>query len=259
MGEFVRVERDEAIATIRLDRPPMNALNAQVQHEIGAAATQAATDPTIRAVVIYGGEQVFAAGADINEMAGASYGQVAAISQRLQATFTAIAKIPKPVVAAVSGYALGGGLELALCADFRVAGESARLSQPEILLGVIPGAGGTQRLPRLIGPARAKDIIYTGRFVSAAEARDIGLVDNVVPDPEVYQAARDLVARHAAGPALALRAAKQAIDDGLETDLRTGLEIERLLFSGLFTTEDQRAGMRSFVENGPGKATFTGR
>jgi enoyl-CoA hydratase/carnithine racemase len=259
MGEFVRVERDEAIATIRLDRPPMNALSAQVQHEIGAAAAQAATDPAIRAVVIFGGEKVFAAGADINEMAGASYEQIAAISQRLQATFTAIAKIPKPVVAAVSGYALGGGLELALCADFRIAGESARLGQPEILLGVIPGAGGTQRLPRLIGPARAKDIIYTGRFVSAAEARDIGLVDKVVPDPEVYQAARDLVARYAAGPALALRAAKQAIDDGLETDLRTGLEIERLQFSGLFTTEDQRAGMRSFVENGPGKATFTGR
>jgi enoyl-CoA hydratase/carnithine racemase len=259
MGEFVRVERDEVIATIRLDRPPMNALSAQVQHEIGAAAAQAATDPAIRAVVIYGGEKVFAAGADINEMAGASYEQIAAISQRLQATFTAIAKIPKPVVAAVSGYALGGGLELALCADFRVAGESARLGQPEILLGVIPGAGGTQRLPRLIGPARAKDIIYTGRFVSAAEARDIGLVDKVVPDPEVYQAARDLVARYATGPALALRAAKQAIDDGLETDLGTGLEIERLQFSGLFTTEDQRAGMRSFVENGPGKATFTGR
>jgi enoyl-CoA hydratase/carnithine racemase len=171
----------------------------------------------------------------------------------------AIAKIPKPVVAAVGGYALGGGLELALCADFRVAGESARLGQPEILPGVIPGAGGTQRLPRLIGPARAKDMIYTGRFVSTAEARDIGLVDKVVPDPEVYQAARDLVARYATGPALALRAAKQAIDDGLETDLGTGLEIERLQFSGLFTTEDQRAGMRSFVENGRGKATFTGR
>ena len=192
-------------------------------------------------------------------MAEASYPQIAEVSRRLQAAFTAIAKIPKPVVAAVSGYALGGGLELALCADFRVAGEGARLGQPEILLGVIPGAGGTQRLPRLIGPARAKDIIYTGRFVSAAEAREIGLVDQLVPDAEVYQAARDLVARYATGPALALRAAKQAIDDGLETDLGTGLEIERLLFSGLFTTEDQRAGMRSFADNGPGKATFTGR
>jgi len=170
-----------------------------------------------------------------------------------------VAKIPKPVVAAVNGYALGGGLELALCADFRVAGESARLGQPEILLGIIPGAGGTQRLPRLIGPARAKDIIYTGRFVPAPEALEIGLVDRVVPDAETYQAARGLVARYATGPALALRAAKQAIDDGLETDLDTGLEIERLHFTGLFATEDQRAGMRSFIENGPGKATFTGR
>jgi enoyl-CoA hydratase/carnithine racemase len=259
MGEFVRVERDEAIATIRLDRPPMNALNAQVQDELAAAAAQVGADHAIRAVVVYGGGKVFAAGADIKEMADASYVRVAEDSRRLQAAFTAVAKIPKPVVAAVSGYALGGGLELALCADFRVAGEGARLGQPEMLLGVIPGAGGTQRLPRLIGPARAKDIIYTGRFVPAAEAREIGLVDKVVPDADVYQAARDLVARYATGPALALRAAKQAIDDGLDADLGTGLEIERLHFAGLFATEDQRAGMRSFIENGPGKATFTGR
>jgi enoyl-CoA hydratase/carnithine racemase len=259
MGELVRVERDEAIATIRLDRPPVNALNAQVQDELAAAAAQVGADHAIRAVVVYGGGKVFAAGADIKEMADASYVRVAEDSRRLQAAFTAVAKIPKPVVAAVSGYALGGGLELALCADFRVAGEGARLGQPEMLLGVIPGAGGTQRLPRLIGPARAKDIIYTGRFVPAAEAREIGLVDKVVPDADVYQAARDLVARYATGPALALRAAKQAIDDGLDADLGTGLEIERLHFAGLFATEDQRAGMRSFIENGPGKATFTGR
>ena len=184
---------------------------------------------------------------------------MAADSRRLQASFTAVAKIPKPVVAAVTGYALGGGLELALCADFRVAGQGAQVGQPEILLGVIPGAGGTQRLPRLVGPARAKDIVFTGRFVGAAEALDIGLVDRVVPDAEVYDVARALVARYATGPALALRAAKQAIDDGLETDLDTGLEIERLQFAGLFATEDQRTGMRSFVENGPGKATFAGQ
>ncbi len=259
MGEFVRVETDEAIATIKLGRPPMNALNAQVQAEIAAAADEVSTDPAIRAVVLYGGPRVFAAGADIKEMSDLSYAEMAADSQRLQASFTAVAKIPKPVVAAITGYALGGGLELALCADFRVAGQSARVGQPEILLGVIPGAGGTQRLPRLIGPARAKDIIFTGRFVDAAEALAIGLVDRVVPDEEVYDAARGLVARYAAGPALALRAAKQAVDVGLETGLDTGLEIERLQFAGLFTTEDQRAGMRSFIENGPGKATFTGR
>jgi enoyl-CoA hydratase/carnithine racemase len=259
MAEFVRVERDGAIATIRLDRPPMNALSTQVQDEIAAAAGEAGADPAIRAVVVYGGGKVFAAGADIKELASASYPQMAADSRRLQAAFTAVATIPKPVVAAVTGYALGGGLELALCADFRVAGEGARLGQPEILLGIIPGAGGTQRLPRLVGPARAKDIIYTGRFVPAVEAREIGLVDKVVPDGEVYQAARDMAARYAAGPALALRAAKQAIDDGLDAGLATGLEIERLHFSGLFATEDRRAGMRSFIENGPGKATFTGR
>ena len=247
------------IATIRLDRPPMNALNAQVQDEMAAAAAQVSADSSVRAVVLYGGPKVFAAGADIREMAGVGYGQMAADSRRLQASFTAVAKIPKPVVAAVTGYALGGGLELALCADFRVAGQAAQVGQPEILLGVIPGAGGTQRLPRLVGPARAKDIVFTGRFVSAAEALDIGLVDRVVPDAEVYDVAMALVARYATGPALALRAAKQAIDDGLETDLDTGLEIERLQFAGLFATEDQSTGMRSFLENGPGKATFAGR
>jgi enoyl-CoA hydratase/carnithine racemase len=255
----VRVEIEGAIATIRLDRPPMNALNAQMQGEIAAAAVKVSADPAVRAVVIYGGEKVFAAGVDIKEMAEASYPRMAADTRRLQASFTAIAKIPKPVVAAVTGYALGGGMELALCADFRVAGESAKLGQPEILLGIIPGAGGTQRLPRLVGPARAKDIIFTGRFVAAQEAHAVGLVDKVVPDDQVLSAAREMVARYATGPAVALSAAKQAIDDGLEVDLDTGLEIERLHFAGLFATEDQRTGMRSFIENGPGKATFAGR
>ena len=259
MGEFVRVETDQAIATIRLERPPMNALNAQVQDELAAVAAEVSADPGVRAVVLYGGPKVFAAGADIKEMADASYQRMAADSRRLQASFTAVAKIPKPVVAAITGYALGGGLELALCADFRVAGRGAKVGQPEIQLGIIPGAGGTQRLPRLIGPARAKDIVFTGRFVEAAEALDIGLVDQVTPDEDVYDVARAMVARYATGAALALRAAKQAIDDGLETDLDTGLEIERLQFAGLFATEDQRTGMRSFIENGPGKATFAGR
>ena len=259
MAEFVTVQTDQAVATIRLERPPMNALNAQVQDEIAAAAAQVTADQEVRAVILYGGGKVFAAGADIKEMADASYGRMAADTRRLQDAFTAVAKIPKPVVAAITGYALGGGLELALCADFRVAGESARVGQPEILLGVIPGAGGTQRLPRLVGPARAKDIVFTGRFVGAAEALAIGLVDRVVPDADVYQAACDLVARYASGPAIALRAAKQAIDEGLEVDLDTGLEIERLNFAGLFATEDQQTGMRSFIENGPGKATFAGR
>jgi enoyl-CoA hydratase/carnithine racemase len=259
MGELVRVEADQAVATIWLERPPMNALNAQVQEEIAAAAAQVSDDPAIRAVVIYGGPKVFAAGADIKEMSGASCSQIAVTTRRLQDAFTAVAKIPKPVVAAITGYALGGGLELALCADFRIAGESARLGQPEILLGVIPGAGGTQRLPRLIGPAKAKDIVFTGRFVGAGEALAMGLLDQVVPDAEVYTAALELIAGYAAGPALALRAAKQAIDEGLGVDLDSGLEIERLNFAALFATEDQKTGMRSFVANGPGKATFAGR
>ena len=258
-SEHVRVEVEDGIATIRLDRPPMNALNVQVQEEIRAAAAQVSADPAVHAVVLYGGEKVFAAGADVKEMATMSYAAMVERSGALQSSFTAVARIPKPVVAAVTGYALGGGCELALCADFRVAGDNAKLGQPEILLGVIPGAGGTQRLPRLVGPARAKEIIFSGRFVAADEALRIGLVDRVVPADEVYPAARAMAAQFVRGPALALRAAKEAVDRGIETDLDSGLELERLQFAGLFATEDRRTGMESFVADGPGKATFQGR
>jgi enoyl-CoA hydratase/carnithine racemase len=259
MGELVLVETEQSVATIRLNRPPMNALSAELQAGLTAAVARVSADEAIRAVVLYGGEKLFAAGADIKEMSEASYAQMTKTSSRLQSALNAVAAIGKPVIAAVTGYALGGGLELALCADFRVLGESARVGQPEILLGLIPGAGGTQRLPRLIGPAKAKDIIFTGRFIGAAEALTIGLADKVVPDDQVHQAARELAARFAAGPALAIAAAKQAIDVGLDTDLATGLEYERVSFAGLFATEDARTGMRSFLENGPGKATFSGR
>jgi len=259
MGEFVRLEVADGIGTIRLDRPPVNAMNDQLTGELADAARAAADSDEVRAVIIYGGEKVFAAGADIGTMAEAGYAEMALRSGRLQAAMGLIAGLGQPVIAAITGYALGGGLELALAADFRVAGENARLGQPEILLGVIPGAGGTQRLPRLVGPARAKDLIFSGRMVRAAEAHAIGLVDLVAPDASVYQAALELAQRYAAGPALALRAAKQAIDAGLGTDLATGLELERVQFAALFATEDQRAGMRSFLEKGPGQATFTGR
>jgi enoyl-CoA hydratase/carnithine racemase len=259
MTEFVRLEVADGIGTIRLDRPPVNALNDQLRDELADAARAAASSDEIRAVILYGGEKVFAAGADIKEMARADYAAMSDRAGLLQATLNEIAALPKPVVAAITGYALGGGLEVALAADFRVAGESAKLGQPEILLGVIPGAGGTQRLPRLVGPAKAKDIVFTGRMVPAAEALAIGLLDAVVPDATVYEAARDMVARYATGPALALRAAKHAIDHGLDVDLATGLEIERLHFAALFATEDQKTGMRSFIKTGPGKATFTGR
>ena len=259
MGEFVNLETDGGIGTIRLNRPPVNALNDQVTGELAAAARAAAGSDEARAVIVYGGEKVFAGGADITVMAEAGYAEMALRSASLQEAVGAIAAIPKPVVAAITGYALGGGLELALAADFRVAGERARVGQPEILLGVIPGAGGTQRLPRLVGPAKAKDIVFSGRMLSAAEALAIGLVDQVAPDDSVYQAALDMVERYAHGPALALRAAKQAIDVGFGVDLATGQQIERVQFAALFGTEDQRAGMRSFLDNGPGKATFTGR
>lgn len=259
MGELVQVEIAEKVATIRLNRPPMNALGAALQAELASAAGQVSADPAVRAVVIYGGERLFAAGADIKEMSELSFAQMARESQRLQDSLTAVAKIPKPVIAALTGYALGGGLELALCADFRVLGENARVGQPEILLGLIPGAGGTQRLPRLIGPAKAKDLVFTGRFADASEALAIGLADKVVPDEEVYQAACDMAARYASGPAVAIAAAKQAIEAGLDTDLATGLEFERVSFAGMFATEDARAGMRSFLENGPGKAVFSGK
>ncbi|MBE1587275.1 enoyl-CoA hydratase/isomerase family protein [Nonomuraea angiospora] len=257
MGEFVSVEVADQIATIRLDRPKMNALNMQVQREIVEAAREVDADPQVQAVIVYGGEKVFAAGVDIKEMADMSYADMAAHSRTLQACFTEVARIGKPVIAAITGYALGGGCELALCADFRVAGESAKLGQPEILLGLIPGAGGTQRLPRLIGPARAKDLIFTGRHVPAAEALDLGLVDRVVPDEQVYTAALEWAATFVGGPSVALRAAKQAVDRGLEADLDTGLEIERLQFSGLFATDDAKLGMRAFTEKA--KPKFTGR
>src|SRR3954453_8252647 len=189
MSEFVRLEVSDGVATLRLDRPKMNALNVQVQEEIRAAAVEDTERDDVKAVVIYGGERVFAAGADIKEMADMSYTDMVRRSGALQSSFTAVAQIPKPVVAAVTGYALGGGCELALCADVRIAADNAVLGQPEILLGIIPGAGGTQRLPRLGGPSKPKDLIFPGRFVPADEALAIGLVDRVVPAASVYDEA----------------------------------------------------------------------
>ncbi|MGZ4492305.1 MAG: enoyl-CoA hydratase/isomerase family protein, partial [Nocardioidaceae bacterium] len=242
-----------------IDRPKMNALNVQVQEEIRAAAHEAAERADVRAVVVYGGEKVFAAGADIKEMADMSYTDMVARSGGLQSAFTAVAKIPKPVVAAVTGYALGGGCELALCADIRIAADDATLGQPEILLGIIPGAGGTQRLSRLVGPSKAKDIIFTGRFVKADEALAIGLVDRVVPADQVYAEAVAWARKFTGAAAYGLRAAKETIDRGLEVDLDTGLEIERAQFAALFATEDRSIGMKSFMESGPGKAEFQAR
>ncbi|WEH35993.1 enoyl-CoA hydratase-related protein [Streptomyces sp. AM 4-1-1] len=252
----VTLEASGGVGTIRLDRPPMNALDIATQDRLRELAEEASRRDDIRAVVIHGGEKVFAAGADIKEMEAMDHPAMIVRSKALQESFTAVARIPKPVVAAITGYALGGGCELALCADFRIAADNAKLGQPEILLGLIPGAGGTQRLARLIGPSKAKDLIFTGRHVRAEEALAIGLVDRVVPAAEVYEQAHSWAGRLAKGPALALRAAKESVDAGLETDIDTGLAIERTWFAGLFATEDRERGMRSFVEEGPGKAKF---
>lgn len=237
----------------------MNALSTTVQAAFRGLAGEVSERRDVRAVVLYGGPKVFAAGADVKEMAGWDHLTAIERTRTLTESFDAVARIPKPVIAAITGYALGGGLELALCADLRVAGDNAKVGLPEILLGIIPGAGGTQRLPRLIGPARAKELIFTGRFVNAQEALAIGLVDRVVAPDDVYEEALTLAKQLAAGPGIALRAAKNAINRGLEVDLQTGLEIERMQFAQLFATEDQQNGMDSFVANGPGKATFEGR
>lgn len=259
MGEFVRLEVEDGIATIRLDRPKMNALNVQVQEEIREAATEATARTDVKAVIVYGGERVFAAGADIKEMQAMSYTDMVERSGPLMSSISAVARIPKPVIAAITGYALGGGCELALACDFRVVADDAKLGQPEILLGVIPGAGGTQRLSRLVGASRAKEIIFSGRFVDASEALAIGLADKVVPAADVYTASREWASTFVGAASYAVRAAKEAIDRGLEVDLETGLEIERMLFASLFATRDREIGMTSFIEHGPGKAQFEGR
>jgi enoyl-CoA hydratase/carnithine racemase len=256
MAEFISIDVEQGVATILLQRPPMNALCLQMQREIREAAELVSQRSDVGAVILYGGPKVFAAGADIKEMGGMTYQDMLRVSVGLQDCFTAVARIPQPTIAAVTGYALGGGCELALCADLRIVADDAKLGQPEILLGIIPGAGGTQRLPRLVGVARAKELIFTGRQVDAAEALSIGLANQVVPAADVLEAAQELARRLAKGPALALRAAKEAIDHGLDTDLATGLDIERVRFAALFATDDQSIGMSAFMEKRP--AEFTG-
>jgi enoyl-CoA hydratase/carnithine racemase len=258
MTEFVALEVADGVATIRIDRAPVNALNTQVQEELREVAAECERRDDIRAVLLWGGPKVFVAGADVKEFHTMSAQDMQRRAGALSSSLDAIAQLPKPVIAAVTGYALGGGCELALTADFRVSADNAKWGQPEILLGVIPGAGGTQRLARLIGPAKAKDLIFTGRFVDAAEALELGLVDVVVAADDVFPTAQAMAAKFARGPALALRAAKLAIDGGLQTDLASGLKLESQLFAGLFATEDKQRGMAAFISSGPGKAEFVG-
>jgi enoyl-CoA hydratase/carnithine racemase len=260
VGEFVNLEvAGSGVATLRLDRPKMNALNQQVAREIGEAVDAAAGDENVRALVVWGGERIFAAGADIKEMSDLDAVSMYRYIGRFQDVFTRLEQLPVVTIAAVNGYALGGGCELALACDLRICADDARMGQPEILLGVIPGAGGTQRLPRLVGVGRAKELIYSGRFVEADEALSIGLANEIVAASDVYGRAVERAEGFASGPTVALMAAKQAIQGGLQTDIATGLMLERQGFAALFASEDQKTGMESFVEHGPGKAKFVGR
>ena len=248
MGEFVTVTTDEeGVATLRLDRAPVNALNRQIWAEFAEAGRDLTYDDAVKSVVLWGGPKVFAAGADIKQMQGMTYQDAAANAGALQKAFDALARIPKPMIAAINGYALGGGCELAMTADFRYAAEDAQLGQPEIKLGVIPGAGGTQRLTRLVGVQKAREIVYDGGMYSAPDCLAMGLVDKVFAAEEVYGKAVEQARRYARGP-FALRMAKQAIDEGIEMDLSAALRLETSLFAACFATEDRAIGMKAFVE-----------
>jgi enoyl-CoA hydratase/carnithine racemase len=258
MAEFIStVTRDDGVALLRIDRPPMNALSLALLGELADAAVSLATDPAVKAVVVAGGERAFAAGFEIAEFDDQE--RARRVGERFRAAFDAIGEIPRPVIAAVNGFALGGGLELAMACDLRIAADTARLGQPEILLGLIPGAGATQRLPRLVGPARAKEMIWSGRQVKADEAERIGLVDRVVPAAELLEAATNWAAGFAGGAVVAMGLAKRVIDRGLDGPLDDGLDLEADAFVEVFATEDAAIGVRSFLQDGPGKADFVGR
>jgi enoyl-CoA hydratase/carnithine racemase len=259
---FLKVEIEDHVATMRLDRPKVNALNEQVFREIGNCADELAFDDNVRAVVVTGGEKVFAAGADIKEMAEVTPVMVSKIIGNAQGALNKLENLLKPVIAAINGFALGGGCELALACDWRFAGETAQIGVPEILLGIIPGAGGTQRLPRLIGPAKAKEMIFSGRFYDAKTALDYGLVDKVVEgDGTAVIAEAQKIAKRYAGkyPPFALAMAKRSVNNGLNCSLVDGLIIEGQSIALCFSTEDQKIGMRTFIEKGPGQAEFTGK
>ncbi len=244
------------VVALRLNRPPMNPLSQALLTAIGDAAETLNGDPAVKAVVVLGSEKALAAGADIKEFGDQEAARTIGVTFRR--AFDGLAAIPRPVIAGIRGFALGGGMELALACDVRVAADTARFGQPEILLGIIPGAGGTQRLPRLIGPARAKELVWSGRMVKADEALAIGLVDRVVPAADVEGAALAWATELAAGAVIAMGLAKRAIDDGLDGSLDRGLDVEAAAFVEVFGTEDAQIGVASFLEHGPGKATFSG-
>jgi enoyl-CoA hydratase len=264
--QFIEVERrDDGVAVVRLNRPKMNALSGELLRQLANALYDFHTEPP-GAIVLTGGDRIFAAGADVTEFSVEGKGEqlvepagARTISGTFRFALDSLAAIPRMTIAAIAGYALGGGLELALACDLRIAADSAKLGQPEILLGIIPGGGASQRLTRLIGPSRAKELLCTGRQVSADEALRIGLVNEVVPAAELHDRALALAVQLAAGPVAAHALCKVAVDRALDEDLSEGLDIETDLFAEVFETEDAAIGVRSFLEHGPGKAKFTGR
>ena len=257
MGDLVLVDRrTDGVAVITLNNPKVNALSRAVLVELRTAAHDMPAHPP-GAVVITGGERIFAAGADISEFGDAE--QAHHITAGFHAALNAVAEIPRFVIAAVSGYALGGGCELALACDYRISGERAVFGQPEVLLGIVPGGGGTQRLPRLIGSSRAKEMMISGRQVRADEALRIGLTDELVSSETLHERALALAGEVAHGASQAQAMIKRAVDAGLDESLPDALKLERNLFEAVFHTADSEIGVRSFLEHGPGKADFTGK
>jgi enoyl-CoA hydratase/carnithine racemase len=257
MTALVHLERrDDGVAVLTLDNPKVNALSTALLTELHERISELEADLP-GAVVVTGGARLFAAGAEIGEFGGPD--EAATVGAAFRTALDALAALPRATIASISGFALGGGCELALACDFRIASERAKLGQPEILLGIIPGGGGTQRLARLVGPARAKDLILSGRQVGAAEALLMGLVDEVVAPDELDARALARAAELAGGAVVAQGLAKQAIDQGLAGTLADGLSLEQQLFADVFRTDDARIGVQSFLEHGPGKAEFTGR
>jgi enoyl-CoA hydratase len=254
------IDREEHVAVLTINRPEKyNALNDEVVAEISSAMDELAADDGVRAIVITGaGDKAFISGADVGMLQDLKTSRDAvANSQRGQAMTLKVENLPKPVIAAINGYALGGGLELAMACDIRLASDTARMGQPEIGLGLSPGNGGTQRLPRLVGKGMAKLLILTGDMIDADEALRIGLVEKVVPQVELMNEAKALATKLAAKPPLALSACKEAIDLGLEVDLERGLSIESLEFGILCSTEDYREGTSAFLEKR--KPVFKGK
>ena len=255
--ELVHVEvDDDGVALVTLDRPKLNVLSIDLLAQLGEVA-RGLQRPAVKAVVVTGAGRSFAAGADVDEFGSGE--QARLVTDRFRQTFDDLSGVRRPVIAAVNGFALGGGLEVALACDLRVAADDARLGQPEIQLGIIPGGGATQRLTRLVGPARAKEMIWSGRQVGAPEALAIGLVDRVVPKGELVGSVREWARELGSGAAAAMGIAKRVIDAGLDVPLDEGLALESDAFVEVFETDDAAAGVRSFREHGPGRATFEGR